>query len=132
MVVRQARHDTVPDWYVSWVGNGDGRSPSSPRPWPGARRRVRAGPGIRHHEADVADLDGWWDGVAFDGAVCEMAMMDIDDLHGTLRAVATAVRPGGWFVIAMVHPCFPGNESRNDRLAAIDRRVALMNSRPAR
>jgi hypothetical protein len=40
-----------------------------------------------------------------------MAMMDIDDLDSTVRAVATTVRPGGWFVISMVHPCFPGNEA---------------------
>jgi len=38
-------------------------------------------------------------------------MMDIDDLHGVVRTVATTVRPGGWFVISMVHPCFPGNET---------------------
>lgn len=67
--------------------------------------------GIRYYAADVADLDRWWDGTAFDGAVSEMAMMDIDDLHGTARAVATTVCPGGWFVISMVHPCFPGNEA---------------------
>ena len=37
--------------------------------------------------------------------------MDIADLTGTVRAVATAVRPGGWFVCSLVHPCFPGGES---------------------
>ena len=67
--------------------------------------------GIRYYAADVADLDRWWDGTAFDGAVCEMAMMDIDDLHGTLNAVASTLCPGGWFVISMVHPCFPGNQA---------------------
>lgn len=67
--------------------------------------------GIRYHVADLAEVDQWWDGVFFDGAVCEMAMMDIDGLDGTVRAVAATVRPGGWFVISMVHPCFPGNEA---------------------
>ena len=66
---------------------------------------------MQYHVADVADLDGWWDGVAFDGAICEMAMMDIDDLDSVVTAVAAVVRPGGWFVISMVHPCFPGNEA---------------------
>jgi 2-polyprenyl-3-methyl-5-hydroxy-6-metoxy-1,4-benzoquinol methylase len=76
-----------------------------------ARAQEAADPsGIRYYAAAVADLDRWCDGHAFDGAVCEMAMMDIDDLHGTLSAVATTLCPGGWFVISMVHPCFPGNE----------------------
>jgi 2-polyprenyl-3-methyl-5-hydroxy-6-metoxy-1,4-benzoquinol methylase len=44
--------------------------------------------GVRYHLADVADLDAWWDGAVFDGAVCEMALMDIDDLDATVAAVA--------------------------------------------
>jgi 2-polyprenyl-3-methyl-5-hydroxy-6-metoxy-1,4-benzoquinol methylase len=77
-----------------------------------ARAREAAHPlRIDYHVADVAELDHWWDGAFFDGAVCEMAIMDIDDLHGVVNAVAAAVRPGGWFVISMVHPCFPGNEA---------------------
>jgi 2-polyprenyl-3-methyl-5-hydroxy-6-metoxy-1,4-benzoquinol methylase len=77
-----------------------------------AREREVADPvGIDYHAADVAEPDHWWDGVFFDGAVCEMAMMDIDDVHGTVNAVAATVRVGGWFVISMVHPCFPGNEA---------------------
>jgi len=67
--------------------------------------------GIGYHVADIAALDQWWDGVPFDGAVCEMAFMDIDDLPGTLAAVAGTVRPGGWFVTSLVHPYFPGNEA---------------------
>lgn len=51
-----------------------------------ARAQEEADPlGIRYYAADVADLDRWWDGTAFDGAVSEMAMMDIDDLHGQSR-----------------------------------------------
>jgi 2-polyprenyl-3-methyl-5-hydroxy-6-metoxy-1,4-benzoquinol methylase len=77
-----------------------------------ARAREAAQPlGIAYHSADVADPDQWWDGSLFDGAVCEMAMMDIDDLHGTVNAVARTVRSGGWFLVSMVHPCFPGNEA---------------------
>jgi SAM-dependent methyltransferase len=79
-------------------------------------RKARAFPsgsqgGISYHHADVADLGAWWDGTAFDGAACEMALMDIADLDGAIRAVATVLRPGGWFVASMVHPCFPGNEA---------------------
>jgi SAM-dependent methyltransferase len=67
--------------------------------------------GIGYHVADICEPDQWWDGVLFDGAVCEMAFMDIDDLPGTVAAVARTVRPGGWFVTSLVHPCFPGNEA---------------------
>lgn len=65
--------------------------------------------GIVYHAADVAQLDQWWNGGSFDGAVCEMAMMDIENMGETINAVAETVRRGGWFVLSMVHPCFPGN-----------------------
>jgi 2-polyprenyl-3-methyl-5-hydroxy-6-metoxy-1,4-benzoquinol methylase len=61
--------------------------------------------------ADVADPARWWDGEPFDGAVCEMALMDIDDLVGTVEAVAETLRRGGAFRVSLVHPCFPGNEA---------------------
>jgi 2-polyprenyl-3-methyl-5-hydroxy-6-metoxy-1,4-benzoquinol methylase len=61
--------------------------------------------------AEVADPARWWDGERFDGAVCEMAFMDIDDLEGTVAAVAESLRPGGAFRASLVHPCFPGNEA---------------------
>ncbi len=77
-----------------------------------ARRTEASNPlGINYCVADVAQCDQWWNGTLFDGAVCEMAMMDIDDLEGTLDAIALVVRPGGWFLISMVHPCFPGNDA---------------------
>jgi SAM-dependent methyltransferase len=60
--------------------------------------------------ADIARRPAWWDGRPFDGCTCEMALMDIDDLAGTLAAVTTVLRPGGWFVASIVHPCFPGSE----------------------
>jgi SAM-dependent methyltransferase len=69
------------------------------------------GHGVRYHVADVADIAEWWDGEPFDGAICEMAVMDLDDLSGVVRGVATTVRPGGWFLLSMVHPCFPGSDA---------------------
>jgi SAM-dependent methyltransferase len=67
--------------------------------------------GIVYHAADIAQLEVWWNGSAFDGALCEMAMMDIEDFSGAISAVAETVRPDGRFVISMVHPCFPGNDA---------------------
>ncbi|MCU1466736.1 MAG: class SAM-dependent methyltransferase [Actinomycetia bacterium] len=67
--------------------------------------------GIVYCAADVAQPETWWNGVLFDGAVCEMALMDIDDIAATCNAVAGTVRRGGWFLFSMVHPCFPGNDA---------------------
>jgi SAM-dependent methyltransferase len=66
---------------------------------------------ISYHHADIADLDAWWDGTPFDGAACEMALMDIADLDGAAKAIEAVLRPGGWFAASLVHPCFPGNVS---------------------
>jgi hypothetical protein len=30
----------------------------------------------------------WWDRVPFDGVLCDMALMDIDDLEGALSCVS--------------------------------------------
>ena len=70
-----------------------------------------AGPqDITYIHADVTGHLAWWDGRAFDGCTCELALMDIDDLAGTLSTVTAVLRPGGWFAASIVHPCFPGNE----------------------
>jgi SAM-dependent methyltransferase len=65
---------------------------------------------ITYIHADITDYLVWWDGRPFDGCTCEMALMDIDDLAGTLAAVTAVLRPGGWFVASIVHPCLPGTE----------------------
>jgi SAM-dependent methyltransferase len=44
----------------------------------------------------------------FDGAVCNYGLSDIDDLDGLMATIARLVRPGGWFVFSLLHPCFPG------------------------
>ena len=49
---------------------------------------------------------------AFDGVTCCLALMDIPDLNACLRTVARVVRPGGWFVFAITHPCFQVPEGR--------------------
>ena len=39
-----------------------------------------------------------------------MALMDIDDLDGALGTIRSVLRPGGWFNISLLHPCFPGQQ----------------------
>jgi ubiquinone/menaquinone biosynthesis C-methylase UbiE len=42
----------------------------------------------------------------FDGVTCQRALMDIPDLGATLRAIRRVVKPDGWFVFVIGHPCF--------------------------
>ncbi|MFI6681277.1 class I SAM-dependent methyltransferase [Kribbella sp. NPDC050470] len=61
--------------------------------------------GITYQQGDAHTLDG----VAtdsFDGVVCYMALMDIPDLDRALHSMARVLRPGGWFVVSITHPCF--------------------------
>jgi SAM-dependent methyltransferase len=63
--------------------------------------------GIRYVHGD-AGTTAWWDGVPYDGVLCNMALMDIDDLEGTLSTIAAVLVPGGWFSFSVFHPCYPG------------------------
>lgn len=71
-----------------------------------ARRHEEAEPrGIEYVQADARSLESEAFGT-FDGVLCFMALMDIPDLAPTLSSVARILRPGGWFVFAVLHPCF--------------------------
>ncbi len=61
--------------------------------------------GITYLQGDARSLDGVADG-SFDGVVCFMALMDNADLTPTLDSVARVLRPGGWFVFAILRPCY--------------------------
>ncbi|MBI2761091.1 MAG: class I SAM-dependent methyltransferase [Chloroflexi bacterium] len=71
-----------------------------------ARRREQAEPrGIIYRQDDAHALTGEADS-AFDGVLCYMALMDIPDLRQTLRTVSRVLRPDGWFVFSILHPCY--------------------------
>jgi ubiquinone/menaquinone biosynthesis C-methylase UbiE len=71
-----------------------------------ARRHEAVEPrGIEYLRDDARSLD-WVANGAFDGVVCFMALMDIAELTPTLHSVARALRSGGWFVFAILHPCY--------------------------
>lgn len=48
---------------------------------------------------------------AFDGVVCNLALMDILDLAATSASVHRVLRPGGWFAFTIMHPCFQTSDS---------------------
>jgi len=74
------------------------------------KARATGPAGITYLRGDITGHPAWWDGRPFDGCTCELALMDIDDLAGTLATVTTVLRQGGWFAASIVHPCFPGSD----------------------
>ena len=68
-------------------------------------RQHTAGLPIDYRLGDSADLAEFAD-AEFDGVVCFMALMDIAELELTLRAIHRVLRTGGWFVFAVLHPCY--------------------------
>ncbi|HEU5231061.1 MAG TPA: class I SAM-dependent methyltransferase [Ktedonobacteraceae bacterium] len=43
---------------------------------------------------------------SFDGAICIMALMNITDIQAAFQTARRILKPGGWFVFAITHPCF--------------------------
>ena len=71
-----------------------------------ARRHEEAEPlGISYLQGDAHTLEGLAT-ESFDGAACYMALMDIPNLDSALQSIARILRPGGWFVFSITHPCF--------------------------
>jgi ubiquinone/menaquinone biosynthesis C-methylase UbiE len=60
------------------------------------------------------DAQNWEENPAntFDGIVCNLALMDIPDLNACLKTTARLLRPDGWFVFTITHPCFQMPDSR--------------------
>ena len=53
---------------------------------------------------------------SFDGATCQLALMDIPDLADALCAIRRVLKPRSWFVFVIGHPCFlaPHATTRRD------------------
>lgn len=70
-----------------------------------ARRDEESAPlGIVYHHGDAQRLDAIAD-ATFDGVACNMALMDIPHLAAIFHTVRRILRPGGWFVFSIIHPC---------------------------
>ncbi len=63
---------------------------------------------------------------SFDGVTCQLGLMDIPDLTATLQSVQRVLRPGGWFVFVIGHPCFLAPEATT-QLGAGGRPARLVN-----
>jgi len=80
--------------------------------------RLHGGPpNLRYLRGDAQDLVGI-DDESVDGVVCQLGLMDIPDLEAALAAVHRVLRPHGWFVYVIGHPCFLAPEARTVQDAA--------------
>jgi len=73
-----------------------------------ARARAEEEQSIAYHVLDATDeaaLLGLGPG-SFDAVICQMALFDISDIRPLLRAVAQLLKPGGYLLYSMMHPCF--------------------------
>ena len=61
--------------------------------------------GIRYVQDDAHTLATLEDDCA-DGVTCQLALMDIPGLGAALAAAHRVLRPGGWLVFVIGHPCF--------------------------
>lgn len=71
--------------------------------------RQRSDPSIRYHVADARELN-FLDDEAFDAAACVLAIQNINPIQPVFDGIARALKPGGRFVIAMMHPAFRGSK----------------------
>ena len=63
------------------------------------------GLGIRFIREDVQELRSISED-SFGVVICNMALMDIEDLNRTYSTVSRVLRPKGRFIFSVLHPCF--------------------------
>jgi ubiquinone/menaquinone biosynthesis C-methylase UbiE len=63
---------------------------------------------------------------SFDGVACQLSLMDLADLDAALRSIRRVLKPGGWLVFIIGHPCFlaPHAETRTDQTGRQGRLVS--------
>ena len=72
-----------------------------------ARKEEQKEPlGIVYVHEDARSLTSFSDAL-FDGVLCNLALMDIADVPATAHAIHRILRPGGWLVFSILHPCAP-------------------------
>src|SRR5262249_3848707 len=64
--------------------------------------------GIDYRMIDATNSEGLLSlgAASFNGALCNMALMDMAEIDPLMTALASLLKPGGRFVFSVVHPCF--------------------------
>ena len=74
-----------------------------------AKDRSVASATIEYHVADARELGPpVAPAESFDAAACVLAIQNINPIGPVMSGVAAALKPGGRFVLVMMHPCFRG------------------------
>lgn len=60
----------------------------------------------------------------FDGALCNMALMDLADIDPLMQAIPLLLRRGGRFVFSVMHPCF--NNPATVQVAEVEDRAGTL------
>ena len=61
--------------------------------------------GIDYREDDIQSASSLTEN-SFDGCVCILSLMDIANLQAVFHTMRRILKPGGWLVFAITHPCF--------------------------
>jgi len=69
------------------------------------QREAEEGLGITYHRGTVANM-AYLESSHFDRAVSNYVLMDVQHYTDALAEVFRILRPGGWFVSVISHPCF--------------------------
>ena len=79
--------------------------------------RGHGGPANLRYVWDDAQTLRTFPDETFDGVNCQLGLMDIPNLAGTVEATYRVLRPGGWFAFVIGHPCFlaPDAETATNR-----------------
>jgi ubiquinone/menaquinone biosynthesis C-methylase UbiE len=67
--------------------------------------------GITYLREDAESLTSL-SALSFDGAICNLALMDIADITATFCAIRRVLREDGWLIITITHPCFEVSRGR--------------------
>jgi ubiquinone/menaquinone biosynthesis C-methylase UbiE len=77
-----------------------------------ARRHEEQEPlGITYLEGDAQHLD-FLEASKFDGCVCIWSLADIPDLLAVFQTMRRLLKPGGWLIFAITHPCFESPDAQ--------------------
>lgn len=61
--------------------------------------------GIKYVQGNVHDAPQLADS-SFDGCTCVLSLTDIPDIQATFQTARRILKPDGWLVFAITHPCF--------------------------
>lgn len=91
----------------------------------GRRHEVTEPRGVGYVQDDAQSLASIADD-AFAGVICNMALMDVPNLTPTIHNVGRILRPGGWFVFSILHPCY--HTSRSGEIVSAEGTVRTVGS----